>query len=134
EVVPDNPRFRAFAKSFHLVVACERSRNRVERNSGEVERWVAPTGIAPVNQSQQPALMAAHNIPLVQVIVNETVGAATPRNKGAEIGDEMLDFADSIATPVTGVGELLEDQVKPQFTPRRIQVSVGVLARPHPVV
>jgi hypothetical protein len=135
EVVPHNSRFRVFPKSFSVIVAFERNGNEVQRNCGEVKRRVAPTGIAPIDEGQQPAFSVAHNVPLVQVIVNETVRAATTsRNKRAEIGEQSFDFANHGPTSVTAVGESLENQLESQFAPRRIQVSIGIWTRPHPVV
>src|SRR5262249_17834487 len=60
--------------------------------------------------------------------------ATTARNKRAEIGEQMLDFANPSATSMTAVGESLDHQLESQFTPWRIQVPVGVWARLHPVV
>jgi hypothetical protein len=43
----------------------------------------------------------------VQIIVKEAIRNANPRNKGAEIGNEVIDLANIIAARLTGVSESL---------------------------
>jgi len=107
KVVPNNPRFCVVPESLDGVIPKERDANRVEGNSGKIECGIAPAGIAPVNQGQEPALGRAHNIPLVEVVVQEAIRDAAREDKWAEVRDEMLDLANRLPTPVTGVGETL---------------------------